>query len=460
MKGNPMKYCMLGIVCTVLFSAVSAQEYPFPQNIKYPYGYMPATFSTEKLENWYDRFKKDNKLQNCNGGIAPMTDNGTKVEAMGWIMIIAAYMGDKDLFDGLYTFYKSKIQSHGMMAWLTSCGGVSDAGSASDGDLDVAFAMVVASWQWGESYRKEAIDLITTVKKLITDCNGTSVVVGGYGSDGRNPYGGCSKTDISYYTPAFFREFAKLTDDDDWERLADDTYIVLNNGANDRTGLVPDWQTWDGQPQGSYKFDACRVPWRMALDYLWNGNEDAKEWCTTISGWAYGVGPKNIKDGYNLDGSASGSWHSMSFVGGFAVAAMCHSQEVSDAFGEEVARMSYDSYWYHSFLGNCYMLTMSGNMWRPDLEKAAGGIRSSVRTPPRSIFIKKSAHRRELVVSGTEAGYAVHLSTLDGKMVCRRRSGNGTTVSVDISSVKKGCYLLSVRNRKGIRQERRVVTLF
>jgi hypothetical protein len=56
-------------------------------------------------------------------------------------------------------------------------------------------------------------------------------------------------------------------------------------------------------------------PGEIALDYLWNGNEKAKAWCTTISNWANKIGPKNIKDGYNLDRSVTGTNHNMSFVG-------------------------------------------------------------------------------------------------------------------------------------------------
>jgi endo-1,4-beta-D-glucanase Y len=458
--------CRIAIVSLgLLFSGISAQQYKFPQNVKYPYGFMPSTFSSTNFQNWYTKYKSQSSLlPKCNNGIAVGTDNGAKVEAMGWAMIIAAYMGDKETFDGLYTYYKSKIQSsHGMMAWLTSCSGVSDAGSASDGDLDVAFSLLVAYWQWGESYKEEATKTITTVKKLITNCSGTSVVVGGY--SGKSPYGGCSKTDISYYTPAFFREFAKFTNDTAWSKLADDTYTVLNNGADDNTGLVPDWQTLSGGAvSGSvhtYGFDACRVPWRMALDYLWNGNEKAKTWCTTISTWANKIGPKNIKDGYNLNGSAIGNWHNMSYTGGFAVAAMCNSQEISDAFGKEIASMSFDSYWYHAFLGNCYMLAMSGNMWRPGLSSDKPGVIRGHGTFESALPIAiKKVTGRELVVSGIGERYRVTIATLSGKSINQAVSTNGGTAIVDMSKWKSGCYILIVSNKEARVIDSRVVSVY
>lgn len=448
------------ILSMVILTFSQQPKYPFPQEVKYPYGYMPTTFSTKNFENWYSNFKKNNFWQSCNDGIAPRTDNGTKVEAMGWSMIIAAYMGDKETFDGLYKYYKSKIQGHGMMAWLTTCGGVTDAGSASDGDLDVAFSLVVASWQWGEEYKKEAIKVINTVRKLITNCNGVAVLYGGYGSDGRTPYGGCSRTDISYYTPAFFREFAKLTGDTIWKKLADDTYIVLNNGAHPTTGLVPDWQTYDGRPDGNYGYDACRVPWRITLDYLWNGNEEARKWCTKVASWAYKIGPANIKSNYNLDGSGGGGWPGMSYVGAFAVAAMAHSQEVADAFGKHIASMSFDSYWYHAYLGNCYMLTLSGNMWRPGLSGVRENENDKKRFQKNSLTIK-ILQTGELIFSNIEKNSKITLLSPDGKKIkgisLKEKDGSNSH-KLDLSSLKRGCYLVVVEAPSFY--ESRVITIY
>ncbi|MBN1576711.1 MAG: hypothetical protein JW913_09180 [Chitinispirillaceae bacterium] len=175
-------------------------------------------------------------------------------------------------------------------------------------------------------------------------------------------WGGCDYLDISYFNPAAFREFAKVgnpADSATWVKLADDTYVHLNRSANESTGLVPDWQWFDGRAggggrEGSYRYDACRTPWRVSLDYLWNGNEKAQAWCKKVSDWAYKIGPANIKDGYSLSGSATGGNHNMCFTGGFACAAMCNSQEMADAFAAEMSKIaSRDSYWFTFSVGVC-----------------------------------------------------------------------------------------------------------
>jgi len=456
MKRSKFLITALSVGCIVSLSFGAAAR-AYPQNIKFPNGFLPTTFKTANLDKWYKSYKaQSNLLPACNGGIRTLSDesNITKVESMGWSMTIAAYMDDQTTFDGLYKFYKSKLQGHGMMGWKTTCEGVSDGGSASDGDLDVAFALVAGYWQWGGTYKDEAVKVITTCKKLITNCSGTSVIVGGYSGGGA--YGGCQETDISYFFPAYFRAFADITGDAAWTKLADDTYTVLANCANPTTGLVPDWHTFTGGTANgrnhTYKYDACRVPWRIALDYLWNGNEKAKEWCTKISNWANKVGPANIKDGYNLDGSAIGQYHNMSFVGGFAVAAMCNSQEVADAFGKEVASMSYDNFWYHAFLGTEYMLIMSGNLWNPKIiEKQDSGTSVGFNNKVANVNNVNEVRvtnnmNRELLISGIGKTASVTLATLSGRQMKIATEIRESGVSLDISTLGRGCYFVTIRD--------------
>lgn len=459
-----IRLLLIGILVTLAVSFAQDSKFPYTGAIKYPNGYMPTTLTEETFQSWYQKYKSGKLLASCGDGIRTTCigedgENVTKVESMGWATIIAAYMNDKETYDKLIKYYNSKKQSHGMMAWKANCGGIQDGGSASDGDLDVAFASVVAAWQWGGQYVDDAKNIIKIVKKLITNCNGTSVIVGGYG--GNSPYGGCTETDISYYTPAFFREIAKFSGDDAWNKLADDTYKVLESNANATTGLVPDWHRYNGgAPTGgrnhTYRYDACRVPWRIAIDYLWNGNEKAKAWCTKISNWANKIGPANIKDGYNLDGSPTGQYHNLSFVGGFAGASMCNSQEIADAFGKEMTKLGFDGgFWYHGFLGTIYALTLTGHMWNPSLLIPSSTIQKNPELPA-FMTVTNTANRR-LNISGIRNAKSVYLTTLNGLQVKQTNLITEGKTTLDISSVKKGCYIISVRGSKGKLQKGQIV---
>ena len=93
----------------------------------------------------------------------------TVSEAMGYGMLLTAYMADADknakaCFDGLNRFrkrYPSKINP-AFMCWKIPASEKAVSGDcATDGDLDMALALLIAHQQWGEAaYLKEATDLI------------------------------------------------------------------------------------------------------------------------------------------------------------------------------------------------------------------------------------------------------------------------------------------------------------
>lgn len=351
----------------------NGERYPFPQEVQYPYGFQSPAVTSDHVRSWYDNWRR-RYLVSCNGNLMPSTENSSiaKVEAAGFAMVAAAYMGDKEAVDGLWGFYKSKTSSQGcgLMGWQVSCGGVSDSGAATDGDIDVASGLIVAHWQWpNDGYDEKAREVITHLKGMILECGGVSALYPGCG--GGRPWGGCNETDISYYSPAFFRYFAEISGDEAWTKLAEDTHVIRDNGAHQSTGLVPDWQSTSGTPgagsrAGYFGFDAIRVPYKHCLDYLWTGNPRAEAWCTKVSSWANGTGVRNLRDGYNLDGSSRGGYHNMAAVGSMSVAAMANSQEVADAFAQEAATLR-DDFWYSGYLGNLYLLALSGNMWTPEI---------------------------------------------------------------------------------------------
>jgi endo-1,4-beta-D-glucanase Y len=355
------------------------QTRPFPQNVDYPYGYKTSVISAIDVQIAYERWKKL-YLKSCDGMYRVcMTDtNRTISEGIGYGMLLTAYFGEKERFDRLFNFYKSKRTSkaHDLMAWDVTCMSVADSGSATDGDIDVAFALIVAHYQWGGDYLTEADSILAILKDdyFVDTCGGDIYVMkpGGH-------WGGCDATNVSYYCPGYFRVFAKVTGDDFWNNVADDAYTILNNGADSNTGLVPDWQSWDGVPGGTsdwdwvdyYRYDASRTPWRMALDYIWNGNGKAQSWCSKISDFAHFIGAANIVDGYELDGTPheNSRWNNSPFVGGFAVGGMSYSQAMVDSFS---SRMLYldgtgrDDQYFNLSLRCLYYLILTGNFWEPE----------------------------------------------------------------------------------------------
>jgi len=382
MKKLSLNTVLLLAVCQFVFGQTDL----YKNKEEYLNGYIAKTIPADEPYNTY-KLIKDSLLRECNGDwrVRAVSEDETYVEAMGFVMMIAAYYGDKDTYDGLLRFYLKKRteNANNMMGWRVSCDSIVDPGSATDGDADVAFSLIVAHEQWGGEYLSAAIEILDILKRsVIQDCSGTLILSPGYSLASEEAidglWGGCELMDIMYHTPAFFRVFADVTGDNIWNKLADDTYKALNASAHPKTGLVPDWQSVDGKPGGNsswrcnfYRYDACRVPWRIALDYLWNGNEDAKEWCDKVSGWLSDFGAENIVDGFYLDGTPheGASNHNIPFVGGFAVATMCNSQELADVFGKETVKpeLLSDTYWFTLMTRGVYMFTLTGKFWKPDV---------------------------------------------------------------------------------------------
>jgi len=392
MKKIVITLCVMAFYLSPLFAQTA--NYPFPQNVAYPYGHSQSTILSAKAQSWYNSWKNES-LKPCSGkGIMPTADdaNTVKVEDLGWAMIATAYMGEKENFDGIYQFYNANTNSRagGMMVWKVSCENIpNDQGSATDGDLDVAFGLIVASWQWGGDYLEEAKKVIEKCEQLIITCNNGGSnggpilsLAGGYSSGGA--YGGkCDGyTDISYYTPAFFRIFAEVSGNTKWAQLADDAYTHLERNAHTTTGLISNWQNVktgapNVGPSGNvgndaiYSHDASRVAWRMSLDYLWNGNTRAKAWLTKVTNWVVNdLGVDNLKENHNIDGTIANSNNTaagMAFLGSFAAGSLANDNaSVRTALLDKIKNRN-DSYWYHRHTGNMYLLALTGNMWNKAL---------------------------------------------------------------------------------------------
>ncbi len=462
-------------ICLLFFtSLLSAQtaKYPFPQNVTYPYGVISKKISNEFVQTWYDKWKTK-YLQQCNGNIRPGVSPLDKslVEAQGFAMVAVAYMGDKDIFDKLYSFYKTKVNSTacGLMNWKVNCSGFESngMGAATDGDVDVACALIVADWQWpGSGYDKKAKDLIKILEGMVTECSGISTLYPG--CNGGNKWGGCQETDISYYTPAFFRYYAKYSDKPEfWIKLADDTQKIRDNAANKNTGLVPDWQSASGTAgagsrKGYYSFDAQRAPYKQTMDYLWHGTKAAGEWAKKLSSWAYKTGVSSLKDEYNLDGSARGSNHNMAAIGSFAVSAMANTQEVADKFAEEVLKLR-DEYWYSGYLGNLYLLALTGNMWNPDIIKSENATTSSKNKPSGSFSkIPDIVNAKDrIVISGLSDIQSVTVMSISGKVVKKIQTSviDGKSV-ITVPDLSKGCYFLQMKKHSHSQPTVKMISVF
>ena len=292
-------------------------NFPFPQNRDNPYGYHSSIYNNADILAAYNKWYADCvtsagaagflRVQRPNEpGLNP---NSTVSEGIGYGMVIAVYMNDENLFDNLWKYEQTHLDANGLMNWYIDASGATDgANGATDGDEDMAWALLMASRQWGgngtlgSSYQSLAVSQINRVY--------STEISGG------NPVGGDSFTSInpSYFAPAYYREFSAATGQTGWLTAAANSYTILNNNlsqgyGNATNGLDSAWCTSAGvstvtnNPPYDYQYDACRTPFRITEDYLWFGNASALSYATQTSNFFSAIGAVSIVDGYHLDGT-------------------------------------------------------------------------------------------------------------------------------------------------------------
>ena len=356
-----------------------------------------------QVKGFYDAWKARYIKPGCTAGTfriktSPSTGAYTVSEGHGYAMLVLVIMHGHDaqaqqVYDGLFRYFRAHASNnnHQLMAWAqnASCANVDGADSATDGDLDIAYSLLLADKQWGSTgtidYKAEATAMIAAI--LASDVHpANTILVGDWSGAGDSHYTGTRPSDFML---GHFKAFAAGTSVARWTSVVDKTYAIIayiQGHQAAQSGLLPDFVVnatgntpapapgnWlEGGSDGRYAYNSCRVPWRIATDYLMSCDPRAQTAARKINTWvrgATGDNPANVKDGYNLNGSATGSDPDLCFVAPFGVSAMVQPDSGSnqvwlDKVWDYAAAQGADQYYEDSvkLLG---MIVMSGNWWSP-----------------------------------------------------------------------------------------------
>ncbi len=355
----------------------------FPQNKSY--GLKPGgshTGNADIIRNQYNTNYLRFWREEGSGGYfyAPDTDGygNTTSEAHGFAMIITAIMGDEDRFDKLANYYYDNIYIGNLMNWRMGTGSWED-GTATDGDLDMAYAFLLADKQWpGNTYKSQADKIIADI--LNYDIDGVKVP-----SMGCNWQTARDVTRPSDWMGSHFSAFGGST----WNGIKDacySTYSQFQSGGHgsSSTGLISDFVEY-GNPSGKaneagandlkYFTNACRVPMRFAMDYATTGDSRANSALDKILGWLSSDcsdDASNIGAGYELNGTKLSSEAGLEYVAPFGAGLIATDNKtfMDDIWGElqETWMHNYDgdsATAYGEAIATLSMLVMTGNFWKP-----------------------------------------------------------------------------------------------
>ena len=341
--------------------------------------------------------------KNVEGGTADATLSIS--EGHGYGMLITVMMADFDadaqeIFDGMVHFFHDHpaASNPGLMAWnqLRNCQNAGDDvggdNSATDGDLDIAYALLLADSKWGSTgdinYRAEADQVISAIKQWEIDPDSEFVRIGDWVDrvdDGQYAH----TTRSSDFMVSHFKAFADISGDNSWYSVRDQTYLIIDtirDSFSPDTSLIPDFivdvpanpqpakpMFIEGDGDGEYAWNAIRYPWRIALDYILYDEQRAHDALVPINSWikkVSGGDPKNIAETYTLDGehSAESGFDSMASVSMFAVAATIdksNQQWLDDLWLDINQKSINDEDYYGNTLKLLSMITITGHWQKP-----------------------------------------------------------------------------------------------
>ncbi|MCK2238039.1 MULTISPECIES: glycosyl hydrolase family 8 [unclassified Crossiella] len=364
---------------------VGGQEPP-PAN-----GYLPGTLrpsvsqaeQDQVLSRYYQQWKTNFLTTSCGGGQWAVrsvdADHAFVGEGQGYGMTISALMADVDpqartVFDGILRFVKNhpSVIDRDLHAAEQNpdCVSVNGSDSATDADLEIAYALLLADRRWGSggayNYRQEALRIIAAIKRSEVHSGNKLPLVADWASSGSHNNGSRS----SDWMPGHFRAFAKATGDSFWHSVrgaTENAVTRLQQQFAPNTGLLPDF-VQDTQSalrpaigkflenevtDGKYSWNACRDPWRLGVDAITVSGSAAQAQVRKMNAWikqATGGDPNRIAKGYDLNGTVVESGSSAAFFAPFAVAAMADpgSQAWLDRLWAKLASTSLSSTDYYA----------------------------------------------------------------------------------------------------------------
>jgi hypothetical protein len=250
--------------------------------------------------------------------------------------------------------------------------------------------LLLADRQWGSAgsidYLAEAKARIAAIKTWEINATTHLTNLGDWARDSRRSYRFGTRS--SDFMLDHFRAFETATGDPFWGKVVASTEKLvarMQTRHAPRTGLLPDFIVdTDSRPKpaprgyleskndGKYSWNACRVPWHLATDFLVSGDTRSRDAALQISSWIAKKSdgrPRAIRSGYALGGSVlRHQWYELSFAAPFAVGASVDASQSAwqNTLWNNITNKpaSFDGY-YGSTLKLQVMLVLSNNYWMP-----------------------------------------------------------------------------------------------
>ncbi|MEI4270958.1 glycosyl hydrolase family 8 [Klenkia sp. LSe6-5] len=332
------------------------------------------------------RVYRDTYLEQGTGRTLDLQMDGiTTSEGQSYTMMRAVWSDDIETFRTSWQWTKDNLQRPDfLMSWRfgeradgsygvqTEVGGEN---TATDADVDIAYALLMAYSRWQEDvFLYDALPIIDAIwSEEVVQVGGRPVLVA-------NDLEQFDRDKVllnpSYFAPYAYRVFAEVDDEPahDWSALVDSSYDILaelDDASLDTAtsaGLTPDWVFLDRRT-GEYRvvsdtlttrfsYDALRTPWRLALDLQYYAEPRARQQLQAMSV----LGEHWREDGrlvaaYTRDGAPAAEYEAPALYGGtmgyFTVvepdlAAQVYQEKLLPVYDADIGDLAVDLGYYDS----------------------------------------------------------------------------------------------------------------
>lgn len=167
----------------------------------------------------------------------------TVSEGQAYAMLAAVAVGDRTRFNQVWRWTSKNLQrSDGLLSWHWQSGKVADTSSASDADLDAAWALALAAKTFDDqSLRASAKKLAGAIldHEVVSTDQGPVLTAGNWATTATPATGGFP-VNPSYFSPGAYAALGELTGDARWSSVASSSRKILDRlTTGDR--LPPDW---------------------------------------------------------------------------------------------------------------------------------------------------------------------------------------------------------------------------
>lgn len=252
------------------------------------------SFQTYK-KNTYTTWQKQYVVKTNKGSYINTSSNSKKgivlSESQGYGMLISVLADNQksseQQFYSLYKYYeKHRIKNTNLMSWRYIDGGKNTKNdiinNATDGDLYIAYALILASEKWGKHsdlYASVANDLLDDILKYNLNQKTNILTVGNWANEDSKYHNLMRTSDL---IPAFFDKFYVFSDNKKWLVIKNAmTDSLYDSSKKNKKGLVPDFIQVTNQQKvvsltsgqnlklnthdNDYYYNAFRVPYNLSF---------------------------------------------------------------------------------------------------------------------------------------------------------------------------------------------------